>query len=69
LSAVIPLLIKMDLKEIRWKGVEWIHLAQDRVQWQAPVNVVMNLLVPYKVGNLTERLFSFSRMTLLYGFS
>jgi hypothetical protein len=22
--------IKMHLREIRWKGVNWIHLAQDR---------------------------------------
>jgi hypothetical protein len=25
----------MDLKEIGWKGVEWIHLAEDRDQWWA----------------------------------
>jgi hypothetical protein len=25
--------IRMDLREIGWKGVEWIHLAQDRDQW------------------------------------
>jgi hypothetical protein len=36
----------MDLKEIRWEGVDWIHLAQDRDQWQAVVNMVMNLEVP-----------------------
>jgi hypothetical protein len=22
--------IRMDLKEIRWEGVNWMHLAQDR---------------------------------------
>jgi hypothetical protein len=37
--------IKMDLREIGWVGVEWIHLAQDRDLWRALVNVVMNLLV------------------------
>jgi hypothetical protein len=26
-------------------GMEWIHLAQDRGQWWAVVNVVMNLRV------------------------
>jgi hypothetical protein len=25
--------IKMDLKEIGWNGVEWIHLAQDKEGW------------------------------------
>jgi hypothetical protein len=26
--------IKMDLKDIKWKGVEWIHLAGNRGQWR-----------------------------------
>jgi hypothetical protein len=38
--------IKMDLREIGWGGVDWIDLAQDRDQWRALVNTVMNLLVP-----------------------
>jgi hypothetical protein len=37
--------IKKDLKEIRWEGVVWIHLAQDREQWRAFVNTVLNLRV------------------------
>jgi len=28
------------------KGVDWIHLAEDKDQWQALVNTVMNLMVP-----------------------
>jgi hypothetical protein len=38
--------IKMDLSEIGWEGADWMHLAQDRDQWQAVVNTVMNLWVP-----------------------
>jgi hypothetical protein len=38
--------IKMDLREIGWDGVDWIELAQDRDQWRALVNTVMNLRVP-----------------------
>jgi hypothetical protein len=38
--------IKMDLREIEWDGVDWIELAQDRDQWRALVNRVMNLRVP-----------------------
>jgi hypothetical protein len=34
--------IRMDLGEIWW---DWIHLAQDRHQWCALVNTVMNLRV------------------------
>jgi hypothetical protein len=37
--------IRMDLEEIDWGGVEWIHLAQDRDRWRALVNAVMNLRV------------------------
>jgi hypothetical protein len=35
--------IKMDLREIRSEGVNWIHLVQDRDQWRVFVNTVMNL--------------------------
>jgi hypothetical protein len=38
--------IKMDLKEIGSGGMDWIDLAQDRDQWRALVNSVMNLRVP-----------------------
>jgi hypothetical protein len=37
---------KMDLGEIGWDGRDWIELAQDRDQWRALVNTVMNLRVP-----------------------
>jgi hypothetical protein len=36
----------MDLREIGWDVVDWIELAQDRSQWRAFVNTVMNLRVP-----------------------
>jgi hypothetical protein len=35
--------IKMDLKEIGWDGMDCIGLDQDRDQWKALVNTVMNL--------------------------
>jgi hypothetical protein len=38
--------IRMDLREIGWSGIDWIDLAQDRDQWRALVNRVMNLWVP-----------------------
>jgi hypothetical protein len=38
--------IKMDLREIRWDGVDWIDMAQDMDQWRALVNTVLNLRVP-----------------------
>jgi hypothetical protein len=38
--------ITMDLRAIGWVGMEWIDLAQDRDQWRALVNTVMNLRVP-----------------------
>jgi hypothetical protein len=38
--------IKMDLREIEIDGANWIRLAQDRVQWRAFVNTMMNFRVP-----------------------
>jgi transposase len=38
--------IKMVLREIGMDGANWIQLAQDRVQWRACVNTVMNIRVP-----------------------
>jgi hypothetical protein len=35
-------IIKMDLGEVGWGGVDWICLAQDRDRWRALVNSVMN---------------------------
>jgi hypothetical protein len=40
--------INMDLGEIGIDGANWIRLAQDRVQWRAFENTVMNLRVPKK---------------------
>jgi hypothetical protein len=36
----------MDFREIGWVGMDKIDLAQDRGQWRALVNTVMNLWVP-----------------------
>jgi hypothetical protein len=35
-----------DLREVGWKVMDWIYLAQDRDQWWALINTVMNLWVP-----------------------
>jgi hypothetical protein len=37
--------IKMDFREVGINGVNWIQLAQGRVQWQTFVNMVMNLWI------------------------
>jgi hypothetical protein len=33
----------MDLKEVGWDRVAWVHVTQNGDQWQAVVNMVMNL--------------------------
>jgi hypothetical protein len=38
--------IKVDLRQIGWGDMDWIDVAQDRDQWRAFVNTVMNLRVP-----------------------
>jgi hypothetical protein len=37
---------KKDLREMGWDGMDWIDLAQDRDQWRALVNKVMNFRIP-----------------------
>jgi hypothetical protein len=46
--------IKMDLVEIGFDGVDWTSLAQDRENWRALVNTVMNLRVPYNIGKVSN---------------
>jgi hypothetical protein len=38
--------IKIDLREIGWNAIDWIDLAQDKDQWRALVNTVMEFRVP-----------------------
>jgi hypothetical protein len=37
--------IKIDIREIGIGGVDWIHLAQDRVRWLVLANTVMKQMV------------------------
>jgi hypothetical protein len=37
--------VKMNLRELGWDGMDWVGVAQDKEQWRAFVNSVMNLLV------------------------
>jgi hypothetical protein len=39
-------IIRMDLQEVEFGGVDWIELAEDRESWRASVNVVMAFRVP-----------------------
>jgi hypothetical protein len=38
--------IKIYVRRIGYGGKDWIDLAQNRDQWRALVNTVMNLRVP-----------------------
>jgi hypothetical protein len=37
--------IRMDLREIEWDGVDSVDLPQDRDQWRAILDAVMNLRI------------------------
>jgi hypothetical protein len=36
----------MNFREIWWDGMDWIYLAEDKDQYRAFVNTVMDLRVP-----------------------
>jgi hypothetical protein len=44
----------MNLGEIRWGGMDWINLGQERDQWTALVNTIINLRVPKNFGKFSS---------------
>jgi hypothetical protein len=46
--------INMGLRELGRGGMEWINLAQDRNQWRAVVDMVMNIKFAQNVGKLAS---------------
>jgi hypothetical protein len=58
---------KLDLREIGWGGVYWIHRAQDRDQWKALA--IINLRVPQNFGKFLSCCTTggFSRRAHLHG--
>jgi hypothetical protein len=63
--------IKMDLGKTEWGRMDWLDMAQDKDQWRALVNTVMNLRVPLNTGKLLNSCTTvgLSRRTLLRGVS
>jgi hypothetical protein len=61
--------IKIDLREIELDGMDWIDVVQDRDQWRALVNTVMNLRVPQNAGKFLRGCTTgvFSRKTQFRG--
>jgi hypothetical protein len=38
--------IKIDIGEVGWESVDWIHLAHSRENWRALVNTMVKLGIP-----------------------
>ena len=36
----------MDIQEVRWEGMDWMDLVQEKERWRAVVKAVMNLRAP-----------------------
>jgi hypothetical protein len=60
--------IKIDRREIGWDRMDWIDLAQDRDQWKALVNTIMNFRIPQQARNFLSgcTIGSFSRRAQLH---
>jgi hypothetical protein len=48
LGEAMMIMLKWMLQKLNGGGIVWIHLTQDRDQWWALVNAVMNLSVSIK---------------------
>jgi len=46
--------LKCASREMRLKGADWIDLAQDRDNWQAVVNRIINIQAPYNAENIVS---------------
>jgi hypothetical protein len=46
--------IKMVHREMRWDGVDWINLNQDRYKLRALVTKVITLQAPYNFGKFVS---------------
>jgi len=42
----------MEFREVEWRGMDWIALAQDGERWRAVVNAVMDLRFPQNVDTI-----------------
>jgi len=40
------IILRLIFKEVRYEGMDWIELAQDRDRWRVLMNAVMKLRVP-----------------------
>jgi hypothetical protein len=46
--------IKLDLGEIKWRGIDWIILTQHKENYRAFINAVMSLHVPQNSWNFSS---------------
>jgi hypothetical protein len=47
--------IKMNLKEMGFENVKWIHMPENNVQWRDPVNTLLNLRISKQARNFVTK--------------
>jgi hypothetical protein len=52
-------IIRMDLREIGWGGMDWIDLAEDRDQWRALVSTARKLLSSCATDCFSRRVYMY----------
>jgi hypothetical protein len=55
LEHLVIIIVIIDLREIGWDSVAWVHVAQNRDSWQSVVSLIINLGFLLNTENLSTK--------------